>query len=154
MRSLILALGVAMAACSPPAGDGAKSTNVQTSPVSNDALVNALTPAVSEEIGQAVSFQITTSRQDGDWGWVVAQPRKADGGAIDWAQTKYAARAEAGALDGDGTTYALLQRQNGQWAVRQFVIGPTDVAYIDWPQRYGVPAALLGLQGATTPEDK
>jgi hypothetical protein len=162
MRAFVLAVAAVLAACSPPAN-----TTTTTTTTANDTapaaiivspadrpLVDAVTAAVADEVGQPVSLRVNTARQQADWGWIIAQPRKPDGGAIDWAQTRYAARAEAGALDGDGTTFALLQRQNDQWVVRQFVIGPTDVAYLDWPTRYGVPAALLGLSGATTPSQK
>ena len=66
-------------------------------------------------------------------------------GAIDWARTKYGDQSAEGVLDGGGTTYALLKRENGQWRVLEFVIGPTDVAYADWPERHDAPAGLMGL---------
>jgi hypothetical protein len=85
-------------------------------------------------------LEATTVRVQDDWGWLVAQPQ-----SVDWSTTKYAAQAEAGALDGNGTTYALLKRENGAWRVLDFVVGPTDVAYMDWPARHGAPAELMGL---------
>lgn len=163
MRARLLLLAFALlAACSPPAQHAnAKSTTTTTAPATlpgqhldpaAQALAGAVASAVSDEIGQPVSLRVTTALVQDNWGWVIAQPRTPADGAIDWSQTHYAARAQAGDLDGDGTTYALLQQQNGQWVIRQFVIGPQDVAYNDWPQRYGAPAALMGMQEqAATP---
>jgi hypothetical protein len=100
-------------------------------------------PVVSEDVGQPVSFTIDTVRVDNDWGWLVVQPQASAGGEIDWSQTKYATQAAEGVLDGGGTTYALLRRQGGAWTVVDLAVGPTDAAYIGWPQRYGAPASLI-----------
>lgn len=154
LRVAFVALAL-LAGCSPPAQSsgksGAQGATVVLAPAQSidpaaAPLIAILTPAVAEEIGQPVLLQVTTARLQDAWGWVVAQPRTPDGGQIDWSQTKYASRAEAGDLDGDGTTYALLQQQSGVWVVRQFVIGPQDVAYMHWPERYGAPPALMGLE--------
>ncbi|MNW16592.1 hypothetical protein D3C71_2154900 [compost metagenome] len=48
-------------------------------------------------------------------------------------------------MDGQ-TVFALVSFQNGRWNLVDHVVGPTDVAYAGWSLRYGVPAALLGLQ--------
>ena len=40
-------------------------------------------------------------------------------------------------------TYGLMHRVGGRWTVTVFVIGPTDVAYIGWPDAYGAPASLF-----------
>lgn len=153
-KTLLLVLAL-LAACSPPAQTSTGKSASASAPATvagqhldpaAQALAAVVATAVSDEIGQPVSLRVTTATVQDTWGWVIAQPRTPTDGAINWRQTRYAARAEAGDLDGDGTTYALLQQQNGQWVVRQFVIGPQDVAYNDWPQRYGAPAALMGLQ--------
>lgn len=107
--------------------------------------VRAVKAALDADLGQPVWFPAETVSFDGDWAWLVGVPSQLRGQDIDWARTRYAERAAEGVLDGGGTTYALVQRQNGVWVVRDFVVGPTDVAYMDWPQRYGAPAALMGL---------
>jgi hypothetical protein len=48
-------------------------------------------------------------------------------------------------LDGSGRTYALLRRQDGEWRVIDHAVGPTDVAWADWPQRHGAPASLFEM---------
>jgi len=146
MRALVIAL--ALVACSPPAQE--PTPMVSPAPEASPAAISAelgatLAPIVAAEIGQPVSFAPTEVRVYGDWAWLVAQPQTPEGAPIDWSHTPYAERAEAGVLDGGGTTYALFRRENSAWRVIDHVIGPTDVAYMDWPQRHGAPPALMGL---------
>jgi hypothetical protein len=151
MKRLVLALALIAAACSPapsektaevPASAGSAG-EAQAPDPERDAMIAALSPRASEDIGIPVTFIASTKRTEGDWGWLVAQPWTPEGTAVDWSTTRYAAQAREGMLDGAGTTYALLRRQNGKWSVVAFAVGPTDVAYADWPQRYGAPASLM-----------
>ncbi len=157
MRAFLMAaLAACVVACTPPSSQTPPAQDTTSTASSagetlppdpeRDAMVAALTPAVSADVGQPLSFVVTSSRTQGDWGWVIAQPWTPQGAALDWSQTRYADRAQAGALDGGGTTYALLKRVSGAWTLTAFVVGPTDVAYNDWPQRYGAPPELLGLR--------
>lgn len=146
LKALIAAL--ALAACSPqaPSEPIAPAPPAAPSPeAESQALLDALNPVLSADLGQPVSFTIDTVRVENDWAWLVVQPQAAGGGAVDWARTRYATQAAEGVLDGGGTTYALLKRENGAWRVLEFVVGPTDVAYATWPDRHGAPAGLMGL---------
>jgi len=147
MKLKMIAAALALAACTPaPSDTAAPAPPAAPSPeVASQELLAALTPVMAQDLGQPVSFTIETVRIDNDWGWLVVQPQTEAGGAIDWAATKYAVQAAEGVLDGGGRTYALLKRQNGLWRVVDFVVGPTDVAYGDWPARHGAPPELLGL---------
>src|SRR5688572_4218911 len=154
MRAMIVAFALLAAACTPPAqapnGDpaatgGQAGQAIQAPDPERDAMVDALSAQAGVEIGLPVTFEVTTKTVEGDWGWLVAQPWTRDGAQIDWSTTRYAQRAADGVLDGGGTTYALLRKQNGTWSVVAFAVGPTDVAYADWPQRYGAPASVMGL---------
>jgi hypothetical protein len=155
MRAVLIAsFAVCVVACTPPSSPTPPAQDTSTASAAGetlpadperDAMIATLTPAVSADIGQPISFVATSSRTQGDWGWLIAQPWTPQGAALDWSQTRYADRAQAGVLDGGGTTYALLKRVNGAWTVTAFAVGPTDVAYNDWPQRYGAPPELLGL---------
>lgn len=147
MRALCLAIAtLALAACTPPAQDAQQETPGMTADqAQTDPLAIALTPALSEDIGAPVSLSVQVSTMDGDWGWIVAQPWTTDGTQIDWSQTRYAERAREGVLDGNGTTYALLRRENGQWRVVEHAVGPTDVAWAGWAEEHGAPAALFQM---------
>lgn len=142
MRFAFAALALLAAACSPPASEAPSSEAAIPQGNVDAALLNAVSAALMADFGttQGVSLTSDTIRTEGDWGWVIAQPQN-----VDWSQTKYAEQAAEGMLDGNGTTYALLQRENGVWIVRAFAVGPTDVAYATWPQEYGAPASLMGL---------
>jgi hypothetical protein len=144
MRALVLAVAM-LTACSPagPAPDGQPGAGIEAVDPEQAAVTGALSPVVAEEIGRPVSFSVDLMRVDGDWAWLVARPWTPEGTQIDWSQTRYADRAQLGALDGAGTTYALLRRQNGQWRVVEFAVGPTDVAWADWADRHGAPASLI-----------
>lgn len=149
MRPIVFAFLALAVACSPPsapkteAPPGEPGIPVEAANPERDALTEALAPRVQAEIGQPVSFTVTTMRVENDWGWLIAQPWTPDGAQIDWSQTRYAERAAEGVLDGGGTTYALLRRENGQWRVVDFAVGPTDVAWADWSERHGAPASLM-----------
>ncbi len=152
MRLFLFAAMLSLAAaCTPPqtpadqADDSASNGSVidQAPDPERDAMIAALVPAASDDIGRPVTFTVTTKRTEGDWGWLVAQPWTPEATQIDWSTTRYAEAAQEGLLDGNGVTYALLRRENGQWRVVAFAIGPTDAAWADWPQRYGAPASLM-----------
>lgn len=49
-------------------------------------------------------------------------------------------------LDGD-ILYALLQKRGGKWVVVDFMIGPTDMGWMDWQTTHGTPAGLIPQPG-------
>lgn len=102
-----------------------------------------MTPVVSAEIGKPVSLQPTTTNVDGDWAYLVALPRNADGSAIDWATTSLASAHEHGAMDVSGAVHALLHKESGVWVVLEHVVGATDVAWADWSTKHNVPAGVI-----------
>jgi hypothetical protein len=148
MRALLIAIVALAAACSPPAATTTETPEPPAAPAADGTtqeVLDALTPVVAQDIGQPVSLQTTNVNVRDEWAFVTAQPRKPDGSAIDWSTTAYAQRAADGVLDGDGTTYALLKNENGAWTVLEHVVGPTDVAWIEWAGEHGVPPDILGL---------
>jgi hypothetical protein len=42
-----------------------------------------------------------------------------------------------------GLVLALLRRQGGSWTVAEYVVGPTDVAWIEWAKKYKLPNDLF-----------
>lgn len=152
LRALIVILAAFAAACNPSApatqegntDAGNSAGQAQAPDPERDAMAAALATAAATDIGRPVKFVVTTKRTNGDWGWLVAQPWTPEGTQIDWSETSYAERAQAGALDGAGTTYALLRRRGGRWTVVEFAVGPTGADYVEWPQRHGAPASLIG----------
>lgn len=135
----------ALAACTPPTPGAA--TDVQSAEQPDDAIRAAATEALQADIGQPIGLNIETLRTEGDWAWVIATPMTPSGEAVDFSATKYGQAVADGVFDGGGTTYMLLQRRaDGGWAVVEFVVGPTDVAWLEWPAKYGFPPSLFGSE--------
>lgn len=148
MRALLVAIATLAAACSPPAVTTSETPETPTAPspdAQTEALLGVLAPVVSAEVGQTVSLHTSTVNVRDEWAYVVAQVRNADGSEIDWARTNLASRYENGVMDTGGGLHALLKNDSGTWIVLEHVIAPTDVAWIEWAARHGVPPDILGL---------
>ena len=105
-------------------------------------ILNALRPAIAREIGGHVSFVVHTLRVMDRWAYVSADPVRPDGHPIDWRTTKFRRDVEADMFS--GLVLALLRRSDsGQWAVADYALGPTDVAWVEWIDKHKVPEALF-----------
>ncbi len=107
------------------------------------AIMDTLRPAVEAEMRGSVEFVVTTIRVTPNWAFVQVEPQRPGGGVIDPEQTGFAGDTDM--MDGL-TVYGLMGFQAGRWNLIDHMVGPTDVGYAGWQQRYGVPAALLGLE--------
>lgn len=107
------------------------------------AILDTLRPAVEAEMRGAVEFVVTTIRASPNWAFVQVEPQRPGGGAIDPEKTGFAGGADM--MDGL-TVFALMTFQSGRWNLIDHMVGPTDVGYADWQQRYGAPPAILGLE--------
>lgn len=105
-------------------------------------ILDALRPTIEDEMRGPVEFVITTLRSSPRFAFVQADPQRPGGRPIDPEETAFAGDADM--MDGL-TVYALLRFKSGGWQLVEHVVGPTDVAYIDWPDRFGAPPALMGL---------
>lgn len=141
MRALLFAL--ALVACSQPATDAPTPPPPPSAEAMSQELIDALTPVVAAEVGQPITLTASQTRVMNEWGYVIAQPTKPDGAAIDWSTTALAGRAAEGVLDSNGETHALLRNENGAWRVVEHAIGPTDVAWIGWAAVHGAPEELF-----------
>lgn len=101
-------------------------------------LLDALRPHIEADLGQRLIFQVRILREHNGSAFAVVQPRTPAGRPIDFAGTRHAQRLADGVLDSD-SVYALLQQRDGAWQVREFVVGPTDVAWAGWAQDYSAP---------------
>ncbi len=107
------------------------------------AVLDALRPAIEAEMRGPVEFVVATLRTTAKWAFVQVDPQRPGGAAIDVEDTSFAG--EADMMDGL-TVFALLRFQSGRWNLVEHVVGPTDVAYLDWAERFGAPQAVLGLE--------
>lgn len=107
------------------------------------AILDTLRPAVEAEMRGPVEFVVTVIRASPNWAFVQAEPLRPGGGLIDQEDTGFAG--EADTMDGL-TVYGLMSFQSGRWNLIDHMVGPTDIGYAGWQQRYGVPPAILGLE--------
>ncbi|GAM99610.1 hypothetical protein U91I_03264 [alpha proteobacterium U9-1i] len=143
MRTAFAVLALITAACTPPAE--APSINAEIAENEDAAILSALTPVLTAEIGAPLRLEITQLNVQDEWAWIAVQPLQPDGAAIVWSTTALADRYENGAMDESGAAYALLKLENGAWRIVTHVIAPTDVAWLSWPADYGAPASLMGV---------
>lgn len=146
MLSRIWVFAAALIAFSSPA---AQAQTVRTIGVGDPArapLLDALRIVIARDLGQPVKFLVDDMRVQGDWAFIVAHPQTPAGGKIDFSKTRYAEQLEMGVLDGD-ILYALLKRVGGKWTVVTFMIGPTDVGWMDWQYMHKTPVGLIPQPG-------
>lgn len=132
---LILALCVAAAAQAQPVTALDRSHPLRTQ------LLDALRPTIQAETGGPVSFVVNTINVMGEWAYVGATPVRRNGSPIDWRATKFKQAVEDDMFS--GLVMALLRRDGKSWTVVDFVVGPTDVYWYEWVEKYKLPETMF-----------
>lgn len=105
-------------------------------------LLDAARAPVQKKLGRdGVHFEVEQIRAGGGWAFVYLRMLNADGSVIDYAGTPLADAAKQGYVSPDYV--ALLQQGDGEWQLRADAIGPTDMVWLAWPEKYGVPHELF-----------
>lgn len=97
--------------------------------------------AVSHKLGRDVRFDIAQIRAGGGWGFLYAHMLQADGSPIDYAGTPMADAAAQGYVSPDYV--ALMKQGDNGWELRASAVGPTDMVWLAWPEKYGAPHDLF-----------
>ncbi len=105
------------------------------------AIIDAARIPVAGDIGRQIVFVVDRLRSDGNWAFLQAVPKEPGGLPLNWLQSNYAGAWESDVMS--DLVQVLLRQQNGQWAVAEYTIGPTDVVWYDWMDRYGLPEVLF-----------
>ena len=106
-------------------------------------ILNALRAPVQKALKQKVEFKVDLLRVQANWAFVKGIPQAPGGGKVDYRKTEYQQMIKDGIFD--NWICALLQKKNGKWTVKRYVIGATDVVYEPWPGEFGAPKAIFGL---------
>lgn len=148
MNPCLLAL-LFLAALAAPTEPFASATAFQSAPrnigVSDPLrrpLLDVLRPAIEDDLGQPVQFMVDRLSVQDDWAFFAGSVQQPDGQPIDFGRTRYAEAEREGYFDGPGA-YGLLRRVDGRWRVEGFFVGPTDAAYLAWPDELGAPTSLF-----------
>lgn len=136
MPMMLFAPALAVAVCAEPVRTVAVGDPVRA------VVLDALRATAEADLGQRVKFVVRKLRTCGDFAFVLAVPQTPDGAEIDFASTRHAERIDQGAFDG-ADTYALLRRAGGAWRAVAYAVGPTDVVWLEWQEKFALPAALF-----------
>jgi hypothetical protein len=102
-------------------------------------LLDAARPAFVAETGGPIEFVVRRLAVWGDWAFGDISLRRPGGQPIDWTRTKFAED-----LRQDMFSPGYARRTNGAWSIAEISVGPTDVVWDWWRQKYNIPGALFG----------
>ena len=105
------------------------------------AILDALRVPVERDLKQKVVFVTDHFKVQGTWAYVSGTPQNSSGGNPDYSKTRYADQVDSGAFDNN--FFALLRKAGGRWKVTHYLIGCTDVCYLDWWRRFKAPKAIF-----------
>lgn len=114
-------------------------------------ILDAARPVFQQEVGGAIEFVITTLNVWGPWAYGDVKLQRPGGGAIDWRRTKFADDYAQGMFETEHNLFLLRETDAGGWALVEYAIGPTDVAWDWWRQQHKLPAELFGASSADFP---
>lgn len=109
--------------------------------VERKAITDTLRVPVEKKLKQRVVFNIDHLKVEDGWAFMFGAPRKPGGGRLDYSKTAYAEAEAAGMFDDNIS--ALLHKVRGRWTVVKYVIGATDVVYLDWDKQYHAPSGIF-----------
>lgn len=142
VRSLILALAaVAVLVVDATYAVPAAAREPERGSSERTAIVAAVRSRVEQDLGPPVVFTIRALNVESGWAYVLATPRRNDRDVIDWSRTRFARTIEAGFMS--DRVMALLRGDGDRWQLVEYVLGPADGAWEDWPARHNVPRALF-----------
>jgi len=100
-------------------------------------VLNAMRGSVERDLRQPVIFKVSAIRICREWAFVVAEPLQPSGWEIKWQST--ICNGDVSHLVG-----ALSQKDRaGVWQLKDYALCPTDVAWENWPEKYGAPPAVF-----------
>jgi hypothetical protein len=105
------------------------------------AITDALRVSVQKQLKTKVIFKIDHLKVQNAWAFLRGVPQQANGSAVDYHGTPYQTAIAAGAFD--DSIVALLHKRGGKWQVVKYVIGATDVPYVDWDRKYHAPSVIF-----------
>lgn len=101
------------------------------------AIMDAARVPIQGVVGRPLVFVVDVLNSDGTWVYLQAVPHNPDGSPMDWSRTLLARDWEAGFMS--DIAMVLLRRGAKGWQVVDWVMGPTDVFWLNWAAEYGLP---------------
>ena len=116
-------------------------SNMMTPPPGSDlrrTLMDTMRPPFEDALGAPVEFVVRRLVVMGDWAFASVRPQRPGGRPIDWSRTQFAQEVRGGSFSTDASS-ALMRFRNGRWTLVDHAIGPTDVYWIEWEQKFNLP---------------
>ncbi|WP_370947966.1 hypothetical protein AB5J62_10345 [Amycolatopsis sp. cg5] len=115
-----------------------------------DAVLQAAVARLDEYFGDRVQVAVEQLNIMGNWVFLHGRMHGTEGGRPYYAGTVYENRRQDGVMS---DVYAVLLKKSDEgrpdvarsWRVSDYAIGPTDVAWMEWPDRHQAPPALFGF---------
>ncbi|MEM7299878.1 MAG: hypothetical protein AAF468_02245 [Pseudomonadota bacterium] len=142
MRLIVLVVGLGLMFSAMNVASAQSVYTPKRGSAERTAILDAVRPILESVTRGQVVFVVSRMSVLGDWAFIQVDPQRPGGGAVDLSRTGFGKEIEY--MDGL-TTHALLFRRQGIWRLIDRVIGPTDVAYLHWPDVYLAPRAIFGL---------
>ncbi|MFD8492762.1 hypothetical protein [Amycolatopsis sp. NPDC059657] len=115
-----------------------------------EAVLQAAIARLDESFGDRVQVAVEQLNRVGSWVFLHGRMHGVEGGRPYYAGTVYESRRLDGVMS---DAYAVLLKKTEQgrpddarsWRLSDYAIGPTDVAWLDWPDKHEAPRALFGF---------
>lgn len=107
-------------------------------------ILNTIRTPSEAELGQKVEFLVSNLRAKGNWVFINGMLQQPGGAAIDlnkMVDSGYLEAAQAGVFDHN--FQALLQKKKGKWVILERALGCTDVCWLAWMEKKGVPKSVF-----------
>ncbi len=126
IASAMIVVGIAMATTAPAQEEVSKGSSLRKN------LFGLARPHIERQAGQKVLFEGSLKQLNG-WAFFLGSIVNGNGSTIRIGDSE------------SGDTAILWEKRGADWVVVEAECGFTDVFYLDWPQKHGVPRSLLGL---------
>jgi hypothetical protein len=107
-------------------------------------ILNVVRTPTESELGQKILFNNVFMSVSGNWAFVngmLQQPNGKDPDPSKFKDKVYRENAEGGLFDNN--FQAVLQKKKGKWTIVKRALGCTDVCWLEWRQKGGIPDALF-----------
>lgn len=112
-----------------------------------DAVLQAATAPLREVVGDRVRVDVEGMNRIGPWVFLRGRMRDVAGGRPNFSGTAYEKPSAAGQMS---DVYVALLREAGgytaQWQLLEHKIGPSDVAWDNWPEKHSAPRELFRVR--------
>ncbi len=104
--------------------------------------IEVLNAAVGKKLKTSTQLELVSYQTSGEFAYISAKPKQADGKAIDYSKTDYAKDAKSASFANH--TIGLLKFENGAWKIETYSIGVSSPPVDVWVKNYKAPKSLFG----------